>query len=302
MKKLKDSFHTYAFATCIFWSMGYVLTRMTSAYLPSIQIGLIRTVIAAITLLVVVLVTKLPWPKGKDIKWFILSGLTGMFLYMLCFNMGCVKVTTATGNVMLAMSPVLTAIGSRILFKEKLSTLQWSSIVICFVGVVVLTVVGGGFSVNIGLMWLMLAVLLLSIYNLIQKYLSRNYPSLGITAFSFIVGGIGYTLCIPVVFDSVPVLPVKAYILLLLLGVGCSGVGYCLWTKAFSKAANASSVSNYMFLNPFIGALFGAILIGDPVEKSAIFGGTIIMIGLFLFNFGPSLLAKYGKSKLKNAQ
>lgn len=293
--KLLDSPHPYAFTTSVFWSLAYVLTRICAQYLNPLHISALRCTVATIVLIVVIFAAKLPKPKMKDIKWFILSGASGIFLYMICFNKGASTVTTATGNVMLAMAPVITAIAARFLFKERLCAVQWIAIVVCFAGVALLTFLSGGLTMNSGLLWLMLAVLAMSTYNLLQKYLSRTYPSLTITSFSFIIGTIGLSVFTPSAVGQLAEAPIKVYILLLVLGCCSSALAYCCWTKAFSKAKNASSVSNYMFINPFISSLMGWLIIGDPIEKSAIFGGAAIMIGLFLFNFGPGFIQKYTK-------
>lgn len=41
------------------------------------------------------------------------------------------------------------------MFREKLTAIQWGAIVVCFVGVVLLTVFSGGLTMNSGLIWLM---------------------------------------------------------------------------------------------------------------------------------------------------
>ena len=159
-------------------------------------------------------------------------------------------------------------------------------------GVVLLTVLSGGLTMNSGLIWLMLAVLAMSTYNLLQKHLSKTYPSLTITSFSFVVGAIGLAVFLPGGATRLVAAPLKVYILLLILGCGSSALAYVCWTNAFAKAKQASSVSNYMFINPFISTFFGWLMIGDPIEASAIWGGALIMLGLALFNFGPRLLKK----------
>lgn len=296
--KGKNIFHLYAFTTSLMWSLAYALTRICTQYIPSSYLGAFRVCIAAVALLVIAIFMKLPRPKAKDIGWFILSGASGVFLYMLCFNKGASTVTSATGNVMLAVTPAVTAIGARFIFKEKLSGLQWLSIAVCFAGVVVLCILSGGFSVNIGLMWLTFGVLLMATFNLMQKFISRKgYPSLSITAYSFMIGAVGMLFFLPNAVNAAADAPFYIYLLLLVLGLCCSGLAYCTWTKAFSIADKASSVSNYMFINPIIGSVFGYILIGDPIEKSALIGGGIIMLGLAMFNFGPGLMEKMKKSK-----
>ena len=289
------SFHIYAFITSIMWSLGYVMTRMCVKYISPGSIAALRVCIAALALLIIVFAAGLPKPKKRDMGWFILSGITGIFLYIICFNKGASTVSTATGNVMLAVCPPITAIGARVLYKEKLSTLQWLSIGVCFAGVVVLTVLSGGMSMNAGLLWLAAAVVLMAIYNLVQKKLTRSYPSLCVTAWSSIIGAVGMLFFLP---DALPALaksPAAVWPPLLVLGLGCSALAFCSWTKAFSLADKSSSVSNYMFINPFISALFGYFFIGDSIEQSALIGGSIIMLGLAMFNFGPGIMEKLKK-------
>lgn len=286
--------HPYALTTSVFWSLAYALTRVCGQYLPSFQIAFLRCFVAALTMVVVIIVKRIPLPKMKDLKWFILGGFIGFFVYMIVFNLGCTKVTSATGNVVLATAPIVTALGARVIFKEKLKAVQWCGIFVAFAGVVVLTVLAGGLTVNIGLVWLLLAMLVMSSYNLLQRYLGKvkKYDTLTINVYSIIFGAIFLSIFAPQAFRGLATAPPKAYLVLLILGVGCSGIAYCAWTKAFAVAKVASSASNYMMINPFIGSIFGYLLLHDPIENNAIYGGIIIILGLCIFNFGPNLLNK----------
>ena len=293
-KRLKNkgifaSAHFYAILANLLWPLAYVLTRNCSKYLAPFQTASIRMMIAAVTMALILIIKKTPFPKPKDLLWFAFSGFVGFFLYMLLFNIGAPMVTSATGNVILAISPVVTAVGARLLFKEKLVPIQWISIGIAFVGVILVTVLSGGFTVNIGLAWLIGGMLLFSTYNLIQRYLSRRHETFTITAWSLIFGGIYFSPFLPSGLRALPGAPADVYISLLILGSCCSGLAYGVWTKAFGLAKKASSVSNYTLTNPFVSAIYGYLLIGDPVEISALIGGAVIMTGLVLFNFGPRI-------------
>lgn len=291
-KTLKNSSHPYALTTSVFWSLAYVLTRVCTQVLTPLQTGFLRLFIASVIMILIILIRKIPFPKGKDLGYFIASGLFGFTLYMTFFNKGCSMVTTATGNVILAFATIITAVGARVLFHEKLSWLQWVSIFIAFAGVVILACLGGAFTVNRGILWLFLAVCALSTYNLLQRFLGRMHDSLSVTAWSILFGTVFLSFLAPSSFRSIQAAPPRVWICLLILGSCCSGIAYLCWSKAFSLANRASSVSNYACLNPFISTIFGFIFIGDPVEPSAIYGGSVIMIGLLLYNFAPQLLKR----------
>ena len=108
--KFKDSFHPYAMVTILFWSLAYVFTRLTLQYFSAFSLGFLRYFIASCALLFVVVFLKLRPPIKKDIPWFFAAGGVGFFLYMIAFNQGQAIVTAATGSIVIATVPVITAL------------------------------------------------------------------------------------------------------------------------------------------------------------------------------------------------
>lgn len=74
MTKFKDSFHLYAMITILFWSLAYVLTRLTLQYFSAFSLGFLRYLIASLALIVVAVLTKMKLPQAKDIPFFFVSG------------------------------------------------------------------------------------------------------------------------------------------------------------------------------------------------------------------------------------
>lgn len=288
--KLKDSFHTYAIITIIFWSLAFVFTRLSLAYFSAFSLGFLRYAFASCALIVIALVTKMKKPKKSDLKWFALSGAIGFFLYMITFNKGCETVTSATGSVVLAIVPVITALLARFIYKEKLNVIKWVAIAIEFSGVVVLTLMNGTFSVNHGLIWLFAAVLLLSAYNLLQRQLTKTYSGLQASAFSIFFGTLMLAIFLPTTVKELPSAPPIAFVYVGILGVFSSAVAYAAWAEAFKKAKKASSVSNYMFVTPFLASLTGFIFANEKPDTATLIGGGIILLGLFIFNFGGKFI------------
>ena len=293
--KLQDSFHTYAIITIIFWSMAFVLTRLSLQYFSAFSLGFLRYAFATGALLVIALVTKMKLPKKADIKWFALCGLFGFFLYMIAFNRGCETVTAATGSVVLAIAPVITALLARFIYKEKLSVIQWVAIAVEFSGVVVLTLMKGFFSLNNGLIWLFAAVLLLSAYNLLQRKLTKTYSGLQASAFSIFFGTLMLAVFMPTTVIEVQSAPPIAFVYVAILGVFSSAVAYVAWAQAFKKAKKASSVSNYMFVTPFLASILGFVFANEKPDVPTLAGGGIILLGLFVFNFGGKLIKHNNK-------
>ncbi len=300
--KFKDSFHPYAIITILFWSLAYVITRLALTYFSAFSLGFLRYFTASLALIVTALLLKIKLPRPSDLKWFLLSGATGFFLYMIAFNKGCETVTSATSSVIIATTPITTAIFARIIYGERLKKLQWAAILIGFTGVIILTVMDGGFSVNAGILWLLGASILLSWYNLLQRQLTKRYSALQVSAFSIFAGTVMLGIFLPESIDKATAAPPIQIVYILILGIFPSAIAFISWAKAFAKAKQTSSVSNYMFITPLLASLFGVIIGHETIDLSALFGGSVILFGLLLFNCGGSITARIKKPGRKGLE
>lgn len=284
--KFRDSFHPYAIVTIVFWSLAYVLTRLTLQYFSAFSLGFLRYLVASAALAVMAVATKMQLPRKKDLPWFLAAGGVGFFFYMIAFNQGQATVTAATGSVVIATVPVITALFARFVYAEKLAAHQWCAIAVEFAGVAVLTLMNGAFSVNTGLLWLFLAALALSLYNLLQRKLTKTYTALQASTYSILLGTCLLAVFAPSAIREASRAPAVQYLYVAVLGICSSAVAYVSWAKAFSKAKKTSQVSNYMFVTPFLTSVLGFLLTGEVPDRATLIGGSIILLGVFLFNFG----------------
>ena len=288
----KGSYHIFAFITITGWALGYVFTRLLLPYYSAFPLGFMRYLTASVTLLIFVLIKKIKPPKLKDIPIFILSGAVGFFLYMITFNKGHETVSAATGSVIIATVPLITAFFASFIYKEKLKAFQWVAILIEFSGVIVLTVLSGGFTVNKGLLWLFFAALGLSSYNLIQRTLTKKYTPLCSTAYSIFAGALLLSIFSPkAIAEAAQAAPIS-FVYLITMGVFSSAIAYVAWAKAFTLAEKTSQVSNYMFITPFLTSIFGFVLANEVPDKATVLGGAIILLGVLIYNFGEKLKRK----------
>lgn len=290
--KIKDSFHTYAIITILFWSLANVLTRLSLNYFSAFSLGFFRYAIASFALLVFSVITKMEVPKKSDLKWFALAGLVGFSLYIIAFNKGCETVSSATSSVMLATVPVITSILARFIYKERMSVIKWAATAIEFFGVIVLTLMEGVFTFNPGLLWLIGAALLLSIYNLVQRKITKKYSGLQASTFGIFFGTLFLSAFLPSTVEQVKYAPPQAFVYVAVLGIFPSAIAYAAWSQAFKLAKNAASVSNYMFMTPFLASLMGYLLAGERPDSATLTGGSIILLGLFVFNFGERIMKR----------
>ncbi|OXS28979.1 MAG: hypothetical protein BCS36_09610 [Desulfovibrio sp. MES5] len=273
----------YALLTVMLWSTAYVFTKLALEFFSPGALGLLRCGVATLTFGCVVALGRIPAPRLRDLPLFILSGLCGFTLYMLAFNLGSVTLNPTTNCIVISTTPIITAVLARLAFGEKLRALRWCALALAFGGVVVMNGGGQSFVVAPGIAWVLLAALLVSLYNILQRGLSRKYGALQITAWSFFTGTALLLYFLPDALDQVRVAPARALLLLCFLGVFPSAAAYLCWGKALSLAPRTSLVTNYMFLTSFLALLLEYVVTGGLPGLSTFVGGGIILASLLLF-------------------
>lgn len=277
----------YAAVTILCWGIGNVFTRVALQSFAPCSVGFLRYLIASLILAALVLCKKIFPPKARDIPWFILSGFCGFAFYMVSYNMGYVTVTAATGSVISATIPPITALLARFALGERLRGYQWAAIAIQFCGILLIALSGGSLTLNTGVLWLLASAVSLAVYNLLQRKLSKSYSAMQCSIYSIFFGFIMLMPFSPRAFAEIVSARPYSLFAVAFLGIFASVVAFLCWTKAFSLAENASQVSNFMFITPLISTLFEMILLNDIPSSTILIGGAAILLGALLFNLKP---------------
>ena len=274
-----------AFTTVFLWSSAFPLTKVATEYIDPNQLGLLRCTIASIILLIIGKVCKIRFPqKLKHIPLFFLSGGLGFSMYMITFNTGMLTLSSAMGSLIIATTPVLTAIGATFLYKERIKPIGWLSIGCAFAGVAVLLLWGGNVSYSTGIWWTCAAAFVFCCYNLLnRKLLSMGYSAVECVTWSMTCGAV---LLLPFAAEAMVQASnatVTALVVVVYLGSMPSATAYLLWSKSFSLASKTSDVTNYQFLTPLISTLLGLIILGEIPGVSTVVGGLIIIASIVVF-------------------
>jgi drug/metabolite transporter (DMT)-like permease len=284
--KIWKSSHPYAIITILCWSLAYIFTRIAIRYFSAFSLGFLRYLAAAAVLLILAVAYKIKAPEKGDLKWFLLSGLSGFFLYVILFNKGTETVPASAGSMILALVPVITAILAKFIYQERIKLFQYVSIALEFAGVIIVTGVYELSSINAGFIWLLGAAFSLSSYNIVQRKLTKKYTPLRATIYSIFIGTILLCVFLPGSLGEIRNAPKIQFIYILILGVFSSAIAYFTWAKAMSIAKETATVSNYMFLTPILTSILGFITINERPNKKTIIGGSIILLGMLIYNFG----------------
>lgn len=277
--------NVYASITILFWSLAFPLTKVASEDLSSFTIGAIRCTVAAIVLLGIGKAMHIRKPfKKSHLALFAAEGLMGFSLYMIFFNTGMITLSSATSSLILALTPTFTALGAWRVFGERLKAFGWFCMGTAFVGVCILLFWDGDFSIGIGALWTVSAVILFSAYNLLNRHLTNiGYSPVEIVTYAMCFGAIFLWVFAPRAISEVQDASMTSMLVVIFLGVTASAIAYFTWSQAFELADKLTEVTNFMYVTPILASIEGAIILGEVPSAGTYIGGAIILASVIAF-------------------
>lgn len=275
----------YGLLTVFIWASAFPLTKIAQEQFSAYSLGFLRCGIAAVFLLLIGRFCRIRLPKKKDAPLFILSGALGFSIYLIAFNTGIQTLTSATSSIVIAVTPILTAIAAVRLYQERLSPTGWASIFAAFAGVLVLLLWDGIFSINIGLLWTLGAAVSFCGYNLMNRRLSSmGYNALEIVTYSMLCGALLLGFWSVRGIEELLAANQKQIAAIFYLGAFPSAAAYFFWGEAMSYAERISEVTNFNFVTPLLSAVMGFLLLREVPNAGTFIGGAVIIASIVVFN------------------
>lgn len=278
--------HFFAISAVIFWGLAFPFTKIAGDTVGPVAVGAGRTIIAAVILAVLAVIQRARLPRSMwDAFLFCFSGASGFGIYMVLFNKGLMTISSATSSLIIAIAPVLTALIASKLYKERLTPVGYFCIALAFLGVVVLLLWDGVFSIDVGIIWTFGAAVLFCVYNLLNAYLERiGYTAFEIVTYSIISGAVMLFVIEPEAMNDIAEAGTSTILAVVLLGIVCTVGGYLFWNIAFSYADLTTDVTNHLFLIPLVSAIIGFLVLHEVPNFGTLIGGVIIILSVVLFN------------------
>ena len=273
-----------AFIAIFFWATAFVLTKVVLKEVDVTTLGVLRYFFASIIVIFILIKQKISLPKLKDIPAFVFAGFSGYAGYIVFFNMATLLSSPSTLSVINALAPAITAIVAYFIFNEKIKLIGWFSMGISFCGILILTLWNGTLTVNKGVIYMLIGCVLLSLYNISQRYLTKKYSSFDVSMYSMLIGGILLVVYSPSSVRNIFSISFNSLILIIYMSVFPSIISYFFWTKAFEIAKHTTEVTSFMFVTPVLATLMGIIILGDIPKLSTLIGGVVIILGMIIFN------------------
>ena len=273
----------YCFATVTIWALTNTFIRMLVPYYTALSMVALRLVFATAAMIIVLAVKKYKLPPVKDLPYFAIAGLTAYISSSATGSLAMSTIDATTCSVIVATSPVFTAIAAFVLFKEKIRPLGWIAIAIEFFGIVLLSYIRGSFTLASGIIFAFVPALSVCIYNLLLRRISKSYTPLEISVWAIFCATLMSLPFLPKAVTEFTAAPLSTLPVLVFLGVISHGVAFLLWSMALSITQKTSSVSNWMFVTPILTAFTSFLILSELPDFATYCGGSVILIGLILF-------------------
>jgi len=203
-------------------------------------------------------VTKRPaWPNRQDALWIVLGGVF-FALDLVLWNTGILLTSAATATLLANNAPLWVGLGAMLLFREKLSAKFWIGLFIA-------------------------ASLFYAAYLLATQKARKKVDTLTFTCLSMVTGVV-ILFPVSVLSDKTLIgFSSKTWLALLGLGLFSQLTGWLAINKAFGRL-RAAPVSVCLLLQPVVTAILGIIFLGESLQTSDLFGGTLVLVGVFFVN------------------
>ena len=285
--------HAALMVMVVIWAVNFSVTKVALEELSPLAFNALRSPLAAALLYVVLrrrgairLPTRSEWPR------LLALGLLGNLLYQLCFIFGLDRTSPGNASLLLASTPMITALLSAGLGHERVRPRVWVGVIATFGGIL-LVVLGGqthrdaGAATLAGDLIMFAASIAWAFYTVGSRPLVERYGSLPITAWTLWIGTIGLVLAgLP---DTLRVdwqqVSAQTWVAVGYAGVLSIGLAYIIWYHGVAQLGNTRT-STYSNVVPVIALLTAWLWLGQVPTAAQIAGTAVILTGVSVAQSG----------------
>lgn len=271
------------------WGLNFSVVKAALAHIPPLGFNALRFPLASLTVwLVLRRLGSIPLPRREDVRRVIVLGLLGNVVYQVAFIVGLDRTRAGNASLLLATSPIMTALLSAAAGHERVRPRVWGGVVATVVGMA-LVVLGGHEGVAIGLdtlagdLILVGAALAWSLYTVGAKPLINRYGPVPVTAWTLWTGSLALVPLgsLDLVGLGWSAVPGVAWAGVAFAGIFGIALAYLLWYQGVRYIGNTRTAI-YSNLVPVLAILIAWLWLGEVPSVGQIVGAVVIIGGVML--------------------
>jgi len=276
----------------VVWGVNFPILKYVLEVMHPFVVNIFRFIASIAAILLVFAFRKqspLNWNALKSHLFsFVLLGLLGYFLYQLFFVLGIDNTTAGNSAIIMASSPVWTAIVAIAFYKEKLTRNAWIGLVLSVSGAIYVSISGENKisfdrDLIMGNALILAASICWGAYTAFSKPATQFIDAKGITLIGLVISfPFNFLLALPHM-DGIlwGELNWVIWLAILYSGALSTGLAVVAWTYSVQKVG-ATHTAVFGNLVPFIALVASYFILGEHIQPVQLVGGSLIVGGLIL--------------------
>ena len=279
--------YIFAAIAIFFWSTVATAFKLSLEHLEPIQLVFYSTIFSVLVLFIIVVFQG----KLKLIKNFskhallkcAFLGLLNPCLYYIILFKGYDILPAQEAMVINFSWPVMIVILSIPILKQTIDIKSFLSIIVSYIGVVVIASKGDIFSMQfespLGVIYILITTVIWALFWLFN---TKNSNDSVVSLFLIFLFSLPYILLIVYFSNSFIIPSIKGIIGSAYIGLFEMGISVVLWQVALKTSTTVSRVASLVFITPFFSLLILHFVLKETILTSTIIGVILVCVGLFL--------------------
>ena len=276
--------YTRLVLTMMIWGGTFVFAKTAGSAIGELEAAAWRFLVSALLLTPLLLKGNLPRAGKLDYLGFVVLGLSGIYLYNLCFFYGLQAIESGHAGLIIALNPVVVMLFSALFLKEHLNRKMVIGILLSMVGAM-LVVTGreqgapGAETALTGVLLIFGCVLSWAVYSLVGKPMMKRYSPGQLIAISVWVGATMLLSHLYIAGGELPAIRGRPLFDVLYLAVLGTVLSFVWFYDAIDKLG-ASLASQFVNLVPVSAVGFGYLMLGERLSPLMLVGGLLVICGV----------------------
>lgn len=291
--------HAALLGMAVIWGVNFTVSKLALERMSPLAFNSLRFPIAALLLYVVLRRSgRIPSPDRGDWPRLIMLGIFGNLVYQLCFIFGLDRTTASNASLLLAGTPIVTALFSAAVGHERVQARVWFGVVatIAGIGLIVLSTARSAHAGTIsGDLFMIGAILMWAFYTVAGRPLVERYGAVPVTAWSLWVATAGlFVAGIPELLRmNLSAISVATWGAVFYAGALSIGLAYIFFYHGVSELGSTRAAS-YSNIVPVFALLSAWIWLGQTPTLVQLTGAAVIIGGVTIAQSGAPARAAYG--------
>ena len=295
MKQTLIKYYIFLIISMFFWGGSFVLTKHLLIDFNPITVNFLRCVVASLIFVafcVVVYKRRFIIAK-KDLKYFIGLAFFEPFIYFIFETYSLKFCDASVVSVIIATIPLFVALMAVIIFKERLSRLNFCGVFLSISGIIVMLFPSfshADFKL-FGIFLAFGAVFSTIGYNYFLRKIPTTYSPIVIITWQNILGMIAFFPLLFIVNDSESILfqyhalrDVQNLSFLMILSIFCSTIAFILYIGAM-RVLGLARANIFVNLIPVMTAIIAFYILKEEITIYKVLGIFTVISGIFLVQY-----------------